>query len=456
MAIGYLISPVIQVEDINGMPLVGGRIRVYEHGTTTPYITYKDFNGDMNPAEVILDNKGMCILLADMDGLYDIYCEDRNYVEQWSRLNVSPGQGGGGSSSSITNITSSDNSLVIIRTGSTVDIKLNGNGNPSALSAFSAVRSTDGNFNFVCDPINQVGDDLKVYNEKILGKRKWYHYDATVNIAWVGTPSNSEQEVVISGPDNSEHVFFDLSYPHTESLDISGVYEIQINNGPFTFSIQGMPEGMTAQVVNASIHVLESGTVGGGGDVPANGTVHRLLRYYTNAGDADETHPVGDWLHDLDAVDPDDPSGHPMVTADQLFDWLNAGQTFDLYEVDVQGGIEKWNAVYHQSTWQDQSEWWSQFAPVPGKAVRIEFFRMGMYSTPYRGGLIAYIRYKDEEYMRLYEIKPGNSIWMAEYQEKLPYYSYNWHNGDLLRVKQDGSGLEWVTVHEPVIGTVDL
>lgn len=174
-------------------------------------------------------------------------------------------------------------------------------------------------------------------------------------------------------------------------------------------------------------------------------SIHRLLRWYTNAGDADEHHPVGDWLHDLDATDEDDPSGYPMVTADQLFEWYEDGQIFELYEVDGRKGKEGWSAVYRMVTWQDQSEWWSQYAPVPGKAVRIEFFRMGMYSTPYRGGLIAYIRYKDEDYMRLYEIKPGESIWMAEYQESLPYYRYDWHNGDYLRVKADGSGLEWAT-----------
>ena len=173
-------------------------------------------------------------------------------------------------------------------------------------------------------------------------------------------------------------------------------------------------------------------------------SVHRLLRWYTNASD-DAQHPAGDWLHDLEAEDPDDPSGYPRVTADQLFEWYEDGQIFELYEVDGRKGKEGWSAVYRMVTWQDQSEWWSQYAPVPGKAVRIEFFRMGMYATPYRGGLIAYIRYKDEDYMRLYEIKPGESIWMAEYQERLPYYRYDWHNGDYLRVKEDGSGLEWAT-----------
>lgn len=273
MAIGYLISPVIQVEDINGKPLVGGRIRVYRHGTTIPYITYKDFNGDMNPAEVILDNKGMCVLLADVDGLYDVYCEDRNHVEQWSRLNVGAGQGGGGSSTGIDSIVSSDNSLVIIRTGSSVDITINRDGEASALEAYSGVIASNGNFQFTADPINSVGDDLYLDNGQILCKKKWYHYDATVVLTWNGAPVNQEQDVVITGPDISDRVRFDLSVPHVETVDISGVCEITQDDSPITFAIQSLPSGMTAQITNASIHAIEMGAGGGHTYRPGTGIV---------------------------------------------------------------------------------------------------------------------------------------------------------------------------------------
>ena len=219
------------------------------------------------------------------------------------------------------------------------------------------------------------------------------------------------------------------------------VQAVEYEPDKFDLSIAGALEGKQDKLTAGDGVSIDSDGV-----ITANGqkNIHRLLRWYTNANEADAQHPVGDWLHDLDADDPDDPSGHPMVTADQLFEWYGKGQIFDLYEVDGSNGKEGWSAVYRMVTWQDQSDWWSQFAPVPGKACRLEFFRMGMYSTPYRGGLIAYIRYKDEDYMRLYEIMPGQSIWMAEYQEKLPHYARDWHAGDYLRVKPDGSGLEWV------------
>lgn len=110
MALGYLISPVIQTEDTNGKPLTGGWINVFKHGTQIPAVTYKDFHGDMNPNDIVLDHKGMCIILVDEEGMYDVYCYDRNGVEQWSRLNLGVVGGAGGAA---INITSTDNSIHI-------------------------------------------------------------------------------------------------------------------------------------------------------------------------------------------------------------------------------------------------------------------------------------------------------------------------------------------------------
>ena len=96
MAIGYLISPAFQYENENGKPLVGGTLRVCHHGTTTPYITYADFQGNRNPEYVPLDSKGMAVVLAEDSRVYDVYCYDSEGVPQWSRLNVSVGGAGGG------------------------------------------------------------------------------------------------------------------------------------------------------------------------------------------------------------------------------------------------------------------------------------------------------------------------------------------------------------------------
>lgn len=111
MALGYLLSPALQVENINGKPLVGGTITVYRHGTTNPYITYKDFTGDRNPADVVLNDKGMAVILADPNLVYDVYCRDADGVEQWSRLNVTVADPIGAGDGRIYNITSTDGSI---------------------------------------------------------------------------------------------------------------------------------------------------------------------------------------------------------------------------------------------------------------------------------------------------------------------------------------------------------
>lgn len=130
MALGYLLSPALQVENINGKPLVGGTITVYRHGTTNPYITYKDFTGDRNPADVVLNNKGMAVILADPNLVYDVYCRDADGVEQWSRLNVTVADPIGAGDGRIYNITSEDGSItstssVDVQTGvTTFDLSL--------------------------------------------------------------------------------------------------------------------------------------------------------------------------------------------------------------------------------------------------------------------------------------------------------------------------------------------
>ena len=95
--LGYLINPALQLEDINGLPLVGGWLTVYRAGTTQPYITYRDFDMNRNPVNIMLNDKGMAVILCDSGLFYDVYAYDRHGVQQWSRLNVCTiGSGSGG------------------------------------------------------------------------------------------------------------------------------------------------------------------------------------------------------------------------------------------------------------------------------------------------------------------------------------------------------------------------
>lgn len=118
MALGYLVSPALQIEDINGKPLVGGHLTVYRHNQTVPFITYKDFTGDVNPAEITLDARGMAVVLAPDGFSYDIYCTNRDRVPEWSRLNVTVS---GISAGSLYDFTSEDGSVDITLDASSPD-----------------------------------------------------------------------------------------------------------------------------------------------------------------------------------------------------------------------------------------------------------------------------------------------------------------------------------------------
>ena len=88
MAYGYLLAPSFQSVNINGKPLVGGHIEVYLANTETKYITKCDFDGTDNPFKIPLDSKGMAVVIASGDFVYDVFCYDQFESLFWSRRNV--------------------------------------------------------------------------------------------------------------------------------------------------------------------------------------------------------------------------------------------------------------------------------------------------------------------------------------------------------------------------------
>lgn len=86
--LNYLLQPNFQFVDINGKPLVGGWIEVYLHNTTTPYITKADFDGTDNPFKVVLDSKGMAVIIAEDANAYDVLVYGKDGGLFWSASNV--------------------------------------------------------------------------------------------------------------------------------------------------------------------------------------------------------------------------------------------------------------------------------------------------------------------------------------------------------------------------------
>ncbi len=226
MALGYLISPALQVEDKDGKPLVGGEIVVFRHGTTTPYITWKNFNGDRNPARVALNALGMAVLLADNSQLYDVYCYDRNGVPQWSRLNVSAttgGEGGGepGSDLSVLRCDADD----LTQSGPFVFDTLSRQGEGAYVDAEGHIRLSQGT----------------------------WHYDITVEVDYSPLEETGDTtNLVLYTTLNRACLDFDLSYAHTGTLHLSGIVNAD-DGAMLSVGMGGMATGMTVSVADCGI-----------------------------------------------------------------------------------------------------------------------------------------------------------------------------------------------------------
>lgn len=77
MATKYLALPVTyRATDNNGAPLVGGKLYLFEPGTTTPAVTYSNSAGTSNADPVVLDSFGQCELYLTPGLKYDVRLTD--------------------------------------------------------------------------------------------------------------------------------------------------------------------------------------------------------------------------------------------------------------------------------------------------------------------------------------------------------------------------------------------
>ena len=270
--LGYLINPALQIENVNGKPLTGGTIRVYRHGTTIPYITWKDFTGDRNPAAVVLDAKGMAVILAEAGYLYDVYCWDKNGFFQWSRLNVPVGSGGFG-------ITSSDGSLVITQDGDSYDITV-ADGEPTVWvseenpGAAYQYLNTDGDF--VLAEGSKSGTGLELVSGVLTVKEAgWYHVSVNWHVVKGGSRYGEYREVrlLVNGEETGVNV--DMSKSRDpEYGSWNGDLELD-ENDTIVFSTDGLEDDQktAAYLDKVSVHKLTKGAgSSSGGDTYTAGS----------------------------------------------------------------------------------------------------------------------------------------------------------------------------------------
>lgn len=94
MTFGYLLSPILQIEDVNGLPIVGAKIYVYNADTTNLATVYKDFESHLNTNPVITDDLGNATVIVDDSAYFDIEVRDPNDNLLMGKKNVSCLNGG--------------------------------------------------------------------------------------------------------------------------------------------------------------------------------------------------------------------------------------------------------------------------------------------------------------------------------------------------------------------------
>ena len=278
MALQYLLSPTFQFVNTAGKPMTGGAyLEVYVHGTRNKYFCASDFNGTLHPFRIPLDSLGSNIVLAQDGQAYDVYAYNRYGNLMMSRYNITPGSGGGGIGGIIY---SSDGSVQVIPTDNGIDLSVNGV-KPTVLKVGAAPLGTDGQFVF--DLLQLEGEGLSVDNAgRIRMQPGWYHYDVTVELAWDENPRNESRQVSLYTTLSRSVIDFDLSFQHTETIQFSGDVHCVEEGAQMVFGVSGMPTGLVASVIDASMHSI-TGKTGDGSRYLAGEGIHIDANNYISA-----------------------------------------------------------------------------------------------------------------------------------------------------------------------------
>lgn len=99
MGYSLIYTPVLHFDDINGRPLVGGKLYTYKAGTSTPAPTYRNSAGtELNENPISLNERGECVCFLRDGSKYKFVLKDALDNTIWEQDNVSipAGEGGGG------------------------------------------------------------------------------------------------------------------------------------------------------------------------------------------------------------------------------------------------------------------------------------------------------------------------------------------------------------------------
>lgn len=92
--LGYLISPIAQIQDIDGKPISGAQLYVYLADTTNAAPTFSDFEGHRNTFPAVADLLGNCTIIADSANTYDLEIRNPDGTLLMGKKNLSVSSAG--------------------------------------------------------------------------------------------------------------------------------------------------------------------------------------------------------------------------------------------------------------------------------------------------------------------------------------------------------------------------
>ena len=267
MAFAYVLDPTNQFQNRAGVNNVHGFFKVYLANTDDLAVTYKDFNGTLNPERIDIDNNGRAVIIADSSRPYRVEMYEPNGDLVFTQQPVWTVASGGGMT--MVDIESTDGSVSVQKTSSggmtTYDLSTNPEDDPQFLDWIkcSWYDLVDGSY----VPRYSSGTMSVGAKGVVLSAGMHYHITATVRANKSGAaPFYDNIGVHFSLFDGENTVgvqeftrIVDHSLGLSQDFQVDADVHVGSLDSQLVVSIDGAMEGVSFDLVSLDAHRIYSG-----------------------------------------------------------------------------------------------------------------------------------------------------------------------------------------------------
>ena len=267
MAFAFVLDPTNQYQNLAGVNNVHGFFKVFLANTDDIAVTYKDFNGTLNPERIDIDNNGRAVIIADSARPYRVEMYEPNGALVFTQQPVWTLVSGGGMT--MVDIESTDGSVSVQKTSAggitTYDLSTNPGDDPQFLDWIkcSWYDLVDGAY----VPRYANGTMSVGARGVVLSAGMHYHVTATVRANKSGaTPFYDNIGVHFSLFDGENTVGVqDFTRIVDHSLGLSQDFQVDADihvgsiDSQLVVSIDGAMEGVSFDLVSLDAHRIYSG-----------------------------------------------------------------------------------------------------------------------------------------------------------------------------------------------------